>query len=124
MSGQDLLLFDGHCRLCGASARSLRGRTRGSLQLQSFREIDVVAQYGLTIEACERVVHLVRDDGSIEEGVAAFLGALRHRWFSPVFAWLRLPGIRQLADVVYALVSKWRFRIAGKTCDGGCSIYQ
>ncbi len=122
MSG-DLLLFDGHCRLCGASARSLRGWARGSLTLQSFRDIDLTT-YGLTLEACEQSVHLIRQDGRIEHGVGALLGALRHRWFAPLFAWIRLPGIRVAADWVYALISKWRFRIAGKTCDGGCSIYR
>lgn len=124
MSGLDLLLFDGHCRLCGASARSLRAWARGSLALQSFRDVDVAAQYGLTVQACEQAIHLVRDDGVIEHGVAALLGALRHRWFAPLFAWVRLPGIRLIADRLYALVSKWRFRIAGRTCDGGCSIYR
>jgi hypothetical protein len=32
--------------------------------------------------------------------------------------------LRLVVDQVYALVSKWRFRIAGKTCDGGCALYQ
>lgn len=120
----DLLLYDGHCRLCGASARSLRTWAKGSLELQSFREGDVAAQYGLSIEDCEQSVHLVRNDGRIEEGIGALLGALRHRWFAPLFAWVRLPGIRWVADRIYALVSKWRFRIAGTTCDGGCSLYR
>ena len=124
MSATDLLLYDGHCRLCGASARSLRAWTKGSLTLQSFRELDVGTEYGLSIEACEQSVHLVRNDGVIEHGVGALLGALRHRWFSPLLAWVRLPGIRFLADRVYSLISKWRFRIAGRTCDGGCSIYR
>jgi len=124
MSATDLLLYDGHCRLCGASARSLRGWAGGTLTLQSFREIDVGAAYGLTVEACEKAVHLVRSDGVIEHGAAALFGALRHRWFAPLFAWARVPGVRFVVDQVYALVSKWRFRIAGKTCEGGCSIYQ
>ena len=37
-------------------------------------------------------------------------------------------GWKQLQQVnprlVYAQISKWRFRIAGRTCDGGCSIYR
>ena len=124
MSTPDLLLYDGHCRLCSGSARSLRTWARGSLTLQSFRELDVTARYGLSIEACEQAVHLVRSDGVIEHGVGALLGAVRHRWFAPLFAWMRFPGIRFVVDQLYALVSKWRFRIAGTTCDGGCSIYR
>lgn len=124
MSAADLLLFDGHCRLCSVSARSLRRWTHGSLSIQSFRDIDVSAQFGLSIDACEQVVHLVRSDGVIEHGVGALLGALRHRWFAPLLTWIRLPGIRAVADLVYAQISKWRFRIAGRSCDSGCSIYR
>ncbi len=124
MSPTDLLLYDGHCRLCSASARSLMRWADGALTLQSFRDLDVAAEYGLTLEACERAIHLVRSDGVIEHGVGALLGAVRHRWFAPLFSWVRLPGIWFIADRVYALVSKWRFRLAGTTCDGGCSIYR
>ena len=120
----DLLLYDGHCRLCGASARSLRGWSKGGLVLQSFRDVDTQATWGLSVEDCEKSVHLVRTDGVIESGVGALVSAVRHRWFWPLVAWMRLPGIRWVADRVYALASKWRFRIAGRTCDGGCSIYQ
>ena len=124
MSATDLLLYDGHCRLCGASARSIRKWSKGSVTLESFRDVDVTTEYGLTIEECEKSVHLVRTDGVILDGVRALLGAVRHRWFSPLLAWIRLPGIRFIADRIYALVSKWRFRIAGTTCDGGCSVYR
>lgn len=124
MSSPDVLLYDGHCRLCSASARSLRSWAQGALTLQSFRELDVTTTYGLTIEACEQAVHLVRSNGVIDRGVGALLGAVRHRWFAPLFAWVRLPGIRLVADRIYALVSKWRFCIGGKTCDAGCSIYR
>jgi len=124
MSASDLLLYDGNCRLCGASARTLRAWARGTLELRSFRDADLANDFQLSVEQCERAIHLVRSDGRIEAGVGALMGALRHRWFSPLLAWVRWPGIRWVADQVYALVSKWRFRIAGKTCDGGCSIYR
>ena len=124
MSAPDLLLYDGHCRLCSASARSLRCWSKGSLTLQSFRDVDVAAQWGLSLAACEQSVHLVRSDGEIDHGIGALLGAVRHRWFAPLLAWVGWPGIRPLADLLYALVSKWRFKIAGRTCDGGCAIYR
>ena len=74
--------------------------------------------------SCEQAVHLVRSDGITERGVGALLGAVGHRWFALLLAWFRLPGIRFVADQLYALVSKWCFRIAGSTFDGGCSIYR
>lgn len=120
----DLLLYDGDCRLCGASARTLRSWSKGTLKLRSFREGDVESEYQVSIQECEAAIHLVRADGRIEAGVRALLGAVRHRWFAPLMAWVRLPGIRWVADVVYGWVSRWRFRIAGKSCEGGCSIYR
>ena len=121
MSATDLLLYDGHCRLCSASARSMRKWAKGSLTIQSFRELDVAAEYGVSVDDCEKVAHLVRSDGVIERGIGALLAGLRHRWFAPLIAWVRLPGIRFVADRIYALVSKYRFRIAGRTCDA-CAI--
>ena len=120
----DILLYDGHCRLCSGTARRLRGWARGGLVLRSFREGDIEAEFGVTPAACEKAMHLVRGDGRIERGVLAFVAALRRRWFGPMLQLLRLPLVRQVADAVYALVSRWRFRIAGRTCDGACSIYR
>lgn len=120
----DLLLYDGDCRLCGATARRMRRWARGSLVLRSFREGDVAAEFGVSVAACEKAIHLVRDDGHIDRGVDALVGALRRRWFGPLLRVVQVPGIHAIAGAVYALVSRWRFRIAGRTCDGACSIYR
>jgi predicted DCC family thiol-disulfide oxidoreductase YuxK len=117
----DLLLYDGHCRLCSGTARRLRTASGGTLELVSFRDIDV-GRYGLSIEACEKAIHLVRAEGGLERGVLALAAALRRRWFGPLLSLVRLPLIRTVAEAVYALVSRWRFRLAGRTCEGTCSI--
>lgn len=120
----DLLLYDGHCRFCSASARSIRKHSRSGLELVSFRDEGVPERFGLSLAMLELAVHLVRRDGRIEAGVLALVGALRHRWFGPLLSLVRLPGLHAVAALVYRQVSRWRFRIAGRDCSDGCAIYQ
>lgn len=120
----DILLYDGHCRLCSKTARTLRTWSGDALVLQSFREEGIPARYGVTIEACEAAMHLVRDDGPVMRGVLAFSSVLRRRWFGVFLAPLAWPGVHFVAERVYALVSRWRFRLMGRECSDGCSIYQ
>jgi len=117
----DTLLYDGHCRLCSQSAVRLRRWSGGALAILSFRDIDPIS-VGLTLEACERQAHLIHEDGTIEGGVFAIVAALRHRWFGPLLTFVRIPGIRWLANAAYEFISRWRFRIAGRTCEGTCSL--
>lgn len=121
----DVLLYDGHCRFCSKSARSMLKWAPGTLTMTSFRDEGVVERYGLTFAACEEALHLVRADGRIDAGILAVAYALRHRWFGPLLALVRLPGIFWVASRLYRIIGRYRFRIAGRECtDGGCSIYQ
>lgn len=122
----DILLYDGHCRFCQASARALETRTGAPLTLTSFRDVDVSA-YGLTLADCEQRLYLVMSDGRVVGGVTAVVQTLRRRWYGPFLKVLLLPGLLQISEAVYRLVSRYRFKLMGKTqpCDGGsCSIYQ
>ncbi|MBL8955568.1 MAG: DUF393 domain-containing protein [Myxococcaceae bacterium] len=116
-------LYDGHCRLCTASAHRVRKAARGALVLRSFRDDGVPESYGLKLADLERAVHLVRADGSVEVGVTTFATALKGRWYGPLLQRVRLPGVHAIASAAYAWVSKRRFRIAGRTCDGTCGLY-
>lgn len=124
MSAADVLLYDGHCRFCTASAHRLRRAANGAIALRSFREDGVAEAYGLTPAQLEKAVHLVRSDGSIDVGVVALAGALRRRWFGFLLAAVRLPGIHFIASALYGIVSRFRFRIAGRTCEGTCGLYR
>ena len=122
----DILLYDGHCRFCIASARALETRTGAPLTLTSFRDVDVTA-WGLTIDDCEKRIYLVMDDGRVVGGVTAVVQTLRRRWYGPLLKVLLLPGLLQISDAVYRLVSKYRFKLMGRKepcADGSCSIYQ
>lgn len=122
----DTILYDGHCRICRGAATQLRRLIPGDrAQLVSFREPDVLPRFPMvTLARCEQAMQLVRADGTVYEGAAAIVQALRHRWFGRLAFIYYLPGLRQLVDAAYRVVARYRFKIAGRSCsDEGCSIH-
>jgi len=118
------VLYDGACRFCVASSdRLLRLARPGALDRESFRDAGVLDRFpGVTAEACEAAMQLVLPDGRVFAGAEAVARALLTRPVLGLPARLYfVPGLRQLADAVYRLVARNRFRIAGRTttCDGG-----
>jgi protein-S-isoprenylcysteine O-methyltransferase Ste14/predicted DCC family thiol-disulfide oxidoreductase YuxK len=130
--GRYVVLYDGHCKLCTASAKQLAAFGRpGALHLMSFQEPGVLEQYpGISHEACMRQMYLVTPEGRVYGGFEAAVQGVATR---PVLGWLAyvyyLPGVRLLCDLVYALIAANRYRILGKTvaageCDGGtCALH-
>lgn len=124
--GQDTILYDGHCRICRGAAGQLQKLVpSGKVSLASFREPAVLARFpGLSLERCERAMQYIRADGTVYEGAAAIVQALRHRWYGKFALVYYVPGIRQLTNLLYGVVARYRFRIAGKDCgDEGCAIH-
>lgn len=124
--GHDVILYDGHCRLCRGAAKqfeSLLG-TRGT-ELRSFREEGVLAAFpGIALERCEKALQLVQPDGRVYEGAEAIVQALGRRWWGKLLFVYYVPGLRQLTDAVYAVIARYRFRIAGRACpDGACAVH-
>lgn len=126
--GQWVALFDGHCRFCTGQARQL-GRFVGPtrLQLVSFQDEGILAQFpGLSHDACMKRLHVIRPDGRVYAGAE---GVARAVALAPVVGRLAfgyyVPGIRQLAELAYARVARYRYEIAGRDCDGGtCSLHR
>ncbi|GHG91243.1 DUF393 domain-containing protein [Comamonas sp. JC664] len=124
--GHDVILYDGHCRLCGGAARQLQrllGKT--GTRLRSFREDGVLADFpGVTEDRCERALQLVLADGRVVEGLEAIVVALGRRPLGALLRVYYLPGLRQLLDALYRLVARYRFRLAGRRCpDGHCAVH-
>jgi len=119
------ILYDGHCRFCVRSSALLVRLSGGQLDPLSFREEGVLARFApLGFAQCERAMQLIRPDGRIFEGLSAAVEALSGRWFGPLARAYYLPGIRQASDRLYALVAKYRFRLAGTECDSGtCRLH-
>jgi predicted DCC family thiol-disulfide oxidoreductase YuxK len=116
----DTLFFDGQCPLCAGEIAQLR-KVRGA----ALRIVDIhgLEQSTETSQSCEeslapapdkdqllRVLHLRRADGtwltSADANVAAWEGT-RHGQALKVLRW---PLIRPVADVIYALWARWRYR--------------
>ncbi len=123
------LLYDGDCRFCTRSAHTIQRRFgRARVSLRNFQEPGGLEAYpSITHEAAMKKMHLVRGDGRIFAGAEAFA---RIAATVPVLGWLAwlyyVPGIRQLADLGYALIAKYRYRLFGRTqpCDGGtCHLH-
>ncbi|HYO58860.1 DUF393 domain-containing protein [Archangium sp.] len=124
--GHDVILYDGHCRLCIGAAKQFE-RLLGShgTELRSFREEGVLAAFpGILPERCEQRMQLIQADGRIFEGAEAVVQALGRRLPGKLLFVYYVPGLRQVVDLAYRLVARYRFRIAGRACpDGACAVH-
>ena len=113
--GRPLLVFDGDCGFCTTSARTGQRWLRlEHVEPWQFLDLD---ELGLTVEQCTTAVQWVDESGRTMAGELAVIAALRHA--GGVWALLgcvmNLPGIRQIAGVIYRLVAKYRHKMPGGT---------
>lgn len=124
--GHDVVLYDGHCRICGGAARQMKKLLGGQgTELRSFRDEGVLDAFpGVSAERCENAMQLVQADGRVVEGAEAIVRALGRRPLGRLLFLYYVPGLRQLVDLGYRVVARYRFRIAGRECtDGTCSVH-
>ena len=123
------MLFDGHCRFCTGSAKTLaRIIGPGHVKTSSFQDDGVLDSYpGIAHAEAMKRLYVVAPDGRFYGGAAAVARLVRTFRLIGWLAYLYyVPGIKQLADVLYALVAKYRYKLFGKTeqCDGGaCHLH-
>lgn len=113
--GRPLLVFDGDCGFCTSSARVAQ-RWLQLEHVEPWQYLDLDA-LGLTRAQCEEAVQWVAVDGSVHPAERAVIAALRQargvwRVLGTV---MDLPGIRQLAALIYRLVAKHRHKMPGGT---------
>jgi len=128
--GLDLLLYDGDCRFCRASAGRLLRLAGPKLRLVSLHEPGLLEALAISREAAMQAMHLVTPEGRVFRGLEAAVQALRHRSILGVLAKAYyLPGLRQLGDLGYRLVARYRYALMGRAvaageCDGGsCQLH-
>lgn len=128
--GHDLLLYDGDCRFCRASAGRLLRLAGPKLRLVSLHEPGLLDALAISQEAAMQAMHLITPEGRVFRGLEAAVQALRHRSILGVLAKAYyLPGLRQLGDLGYRLVARYRYAIMGRAvaageCDGGsCQLH-
>lgn len=116
MAGVAVLVYDGDCGFCTASADRLLRWSRGSLAVVPWQGADLDA-LGLTPAECSSAVQLVSSTGRASGG-AAVAAALRncrqpYRTAGTLLAWRPL---HPLVERAYSLVAANRHRLPGSTC--------
>lgn len=133
LSTQDVLIFDGECRFCIAQVermKRLAGRSdEKTLQALPLQTPGLIDALGITHDQAMAAMHLVTTSGRVYRGLEGAVQALRHR---PILGKLVMlyyvPGIKQLADLGYRIVARYRYAIMGRAvargeCQGSCSIH-
>jgi predicted DCC family thiol-disulfide oxidoreductase YuxK len=111
-----ILIFDGDCGFCTMSVNFMRRWIRPRAQILAWQFADLDA-LGLTEAECTEAVQWVPTSGDNTSGAAAVANVLRA---SPV-PWpvagmiMAAPLVRVVADRVYKLIAKNRFRLPGST---------
>jgi predicted DCC family thiol-disulfide oxidoreductase YuxK len=124
---QYVVFYDGHCRLCTDSVRTLRQMdATADLRYVDIRAGSELAKYPqINPAAALGQMHVIAPNGVVTGGFDAILALL------PVFPSLRafrpllsVPLIREAGRRIYRWVARNRYRIAGATgCAGGaCRI--
>lgn len=109
-----MLVYDGDCGFCTTSARFGERRLHVHVEPWQFLDLDAL---GLTEAACDEAVQWIGSDGSIASAEGAVIAALAHAGgpWRVLGGILGLPGVRQVAAVVYRFVASNRHRMPGGT---------
>ena len=111
--GHDVLLYDGACHLCRRAVTRVTRVVPDTTATHSFREAGVLPRFPrLDVAACEAAIQLVRDDGMVFAGAEALVQALRRRWYGRLLRVYYVPGVRWVADAVYASIARSRFELS------------
>ncbi|MBB1483117.1 DUF393 domain-containing protein [Tessaracoccus sp. MC1865] len=112
-----LVLYDEDCGFCTTSALATQTPWfRAQVTVTAFQRVDL-AVHNLTVDKCAESLHVVDIDGSAHVGSDAVAVVFRESRFPwpLVGGVLRLPGIRWVAQKVYAIVARNRYRLPGGT---------
>ena len=111
-----MLIFDGECGFCSASARFAEHWVRPRARIEPWQNLDLTS-FGLTEQECTEAAQWVDRDGAVTSGARAIAAALiagRAPW--PVVGRvLDTPAVRPLAARVYRWVALNRDRFPGAT---------
>ena len=130
LTDHDVLVFDGDCRFCQAQVQRLSRWAGPQLAPLPLQQDDLLAALGIEHSEAMRAMQLVTRDGYIYCGVEAVVQALRGRAvLGRLLKLYYVPGLRQLADLGYRLIARYRYHILGRAvargeCDGGsCALH-
>lgn len=111
-----ILIFDGDCGFCTMSVDFMKRWIRPRAQIVAWQFADLNA-LGLTQIECTEAVQWVPTSGEHTSGAAAVAHVLRASpapWPIAGFT-MAAPIIRVVADRIYTLIAKNRYRLPGST---------
>ncbi|MDF2925109.1 MAG: hypothetical protein K0R57_4023 [Paenibacillaceae bacterium] len=117
------LLYDAQCNLCLATVAKLRTlRTNAELAMVPLQTASPdMLPANVSMEELLKELHVVEEDGTVYRGAEAIVRIVRTipalSWLAPLYG---LPGLRRLAQVLYRLVARHRYRLFGRQ-DESCS---
>lgn len=126
---QDVLIYDGQCRFCIAQVARLQRFAGPKLDKLPLQTPELLAQSGIEPQAAMSAMHLLTSEGRVYRGLEAAVQALRHRAVLGRLARLYyVPGLRQLCNLGYRLVARYRYALMGRAvargeCDGACALH-
>jgi predicted DCC family thiol-disulfide oxidoreductase YuxK len=125
--GAAVVLYDGACPFCRAQlARLLWFVPAGAIEALDLDDPSVPARFPhLSRDSLLAAMHLVDARGRVFTGFQAVVRAVASRPLLGKIALLCcLPGIRQLAEWIYRVVAKRRYRQAAPDCPAGsCAVH-
>ncbi|MGS2716862.1 thiol-disulfide oxidoreductase DCC family protein [Eionea flava] len=106
---QDTLYYDASCPLCAKEITHLTRLQKGTLICADLHtELPVLLTEQK--ENMLKVLHLYTHDGRCLLGLDATVRAWQHTAFGWIFAWLRWPLIKPIADKCYTQWADQRYR--------------
>jgi predicted DCC family thiol-disulfide oxidoreductase YuxK len=123
----DVVIYDGHCRICTAQIRKLLWwDCQHHLAYLSLHDPEVARRYpDLTHDELMQNMYVVDQQGNRYAGAAAirYLSRRLRRlwWLAPV---LHIPGTLPLWQLLYRQIADRRYRFGRTDCDdGACSLH-
>ena len=128
LADRDVLIYDGHCRICTAQVKRLaRWDRHGRLSFISLHDPLVAERYpDLTHDELMRNMVVIDPRGGRHAGAAAVRYLTRRLprlwWLSP---FLHFPGSLPLWNWLYGVVARMRYRFGRvEACDdGACRVH-
>ena len=116
------VFYDGACPVCLREVRMIRRLDRrGRVGFKDIAAPDFdPVEAGIRMDDLMDRIHGRLPDGSLVTGVEVFRVIYAAVGFSWLVALTRLPGLRQLLDVLYRWFARNRLRLTGRCDDGSC----
>ena len=114
-----LLVYDGDCTFCTASAHLVAARWRGPAQAVAWQHLaqDELERLELTRDDVRSAAWWIDEAGHRSRGHLAIAEALAatHGWPAACGRFLLIPPFRWIAGAVYPLIARWRHHLPGGT---------